>query len=98
MSKAITEKMVEAAMTSMFGVYDDKRNYDAWVPPHWEDARRKLSAALSAALSEGQAQQSVKALDRSRATEAAVVANHAYGQWMPERWLHLFLDAYEDTK
>lgn len=36
-------------------------------------------------------------IDRQRATDAAVKANHAYGQWMPEHWLHLFLDAYEGT-
>jgi hypothetical protein len=34
-------------------------------------------------------------IDRERAAKAAVEANNAYGQWMPERWLHLFLDAYE---
>lgn len=34
-------------------------------------------------------------IDRQRATKAAEAANQAYGQWMPERWLHLFLDAYE---
>ncbi len=34
-------------------------------------------------------------IDRDRATKAAAEANTAYGQWMPERWLHLFLDAYE---
>ncbi|GAC1042312.1 hypothetical protein [Rhizobium sp. No.120] len=37
----------------------------------------------------------VKEIDRQKAADAAVKANHAYGQWMPERWLHLFLDAYE---
>jgi hypothetical protein len=34
-------------------------------------------------------------IDRQKAADAAVKANHAFGQWMPERWLHLFLDAYE---
>lgn len=34
-------------------------------------------------------------IDRERAAKAAVEANNAFGQWMPERWLHLFLDAYE---
>lgn len=34
-------------------------------------------------------------IDRARASKAAVKANNAYGQWMPERWLHIFLDAYE---
>lgn len=34
-------------------------------------------------------------IDRERAAKAAVEANNAYGQWMPERWLNIFLDAYE---
>ena len=37
-------------------------------------------------------------LDRQKAADAAVKANHAYGQWMPEQWLHLFLDAYEGKR
>lgn len=38
------------------------------------------------------------ALDRAKVMAAAEKANHAYGQWMPERWLHLFLEAYEGKK
>lgn len=34
-------------------------------------------------------------INRQKAADAAVKANHSFGQWMPERWLHLFLDAYE---
>lgn len=34
-------------------------------------------------------------IDRRKAADAAVKANHAYGQWISEHWLHLFLDAYE---
>lgn len=37
-------------------------------------------------------------IDRDRAAKAAVEANTAYGQWMPERWLYLFLDAYEGKR
>ena len=46
----VTEAMVEAAMTEMFGVYHDWNNHQAWVDPHWPAAKRKLTAALSAAL------------------------------------------------
>jgi hypothetical protein len=34
------------------------------------------------------------ALDRERACRAAEAANMRFGQWVPQQWLDLFLDAY----
>jgi len=36
------------------------------------------------------------AIDRERACRAAEKASQRYGQWMPQIWLDLFLDAYRD--
>lgn len=35
-------------------------------------------------------------LDHDIAREAALQANKLFGQWMPERWLALFIDVYDD--
>lgn len=35
-------------------------------------------------------------LDQDIARTAAEQANKLFGQWMPERWLSLFIDAYDD--
>ena len=37
-------------------------------------------------------------LDHDVARMAAEQANKLFGQWMPERWLNLFVDAYEDIE
>jgi len=36
--------------------------------------------------------------DWSRISRAAQAANQQYGQWMPERWLQLFVKAYNGDK
>lgn len=35
-------------------------------------------------------------IDPERACRAAEAANHRFGQWMPQRWLDLFIRAYND--
>lgn len=35
-------------------------------------------------------------IDRGIARNAALNANSAFGQWMPERWLNIFMDSYDD--
>ncbi len=35
-------------------------------------------------------------IDPEIARLAAQTANKLFGQWMPERWLNLFIDAYDD--
>jgi hypothetical protein len=37
-------------------------------------------------------------LDRNNVRAAAEQANKLFGQWMPERWLNLFIDAYDDIE
>jgi hypothetical protein len=38
------------------------------------------------------------ALNREIARAAGQQANILFGQWMPERWLNLFIDAYNDIE
>ncbi len=37
-------------------------------------------------------------IDQDIARTAAQQANKLFGQWMPERWLNLFIDAYGDIE
>jgi hypothetical protein len=37
-------------------------------------------------------------LDQDIARTAAEQANKLFGQWMPESWLNLFIDAYDDIE
>lgn len=37
-------------------------------------------------------------LDQELARTAAEQANRLFGQWMPERWLQLFIDSYNDIE
>lgn len=37
-------------------------------------------------------------LDREIVRIAASQTNKLFGQWMPERWLNLFIDAYDDIE
>jgi len=49
--------------------------------PHWEEISRAAAPA---------------GIDPERACRAAEAANHRFGQWMPQRWLDLFIRAYND--
>jgi hypothetical protein len=37
-------------------------------------------------------------LDQDIARTAAEQANKLFGKWMPERWIDLFIDCYDDIK
>lgn len=37
-------------------------------------------------------------LDQNIARAAAAQANTLFGKWMPERWLNLFIDSYNDIE
>ncbi|TWB61641.1 hypothetical protein FBZ98_101986 [Rhizobium sp. ERR 922] len=99
----ITPEMVEAACEAMAikvakqdGVELSKAGYRHGAesrPDEHERMREYVRDALEAAIALLPGKPS--SIDRQKAADAAVKANHAYGQWMPERWLHLFLDAYE---
>ncbi len=63
----------------------------------WNDACQHIEEGLLAAQPQEQREDvQPVAFDRDVARAAAETANKLYKQWMPQQWLLLFMDAYED--
>jgi hypothetical protein len=40
----------------------------------------------------------IRKWERSRVCVAAEIASVRFGEWIPQRWLELFMDAYESAE
>ena len=56
------------------------------------------SISLTAAPASGEGADAIEALDKALAGKAAELANKRFGQWMPERWLYLFVEEYNKLR
>lgn len=56
---------------------------------------QRLRERFADVLCAHQAQAEPAVLDFEKVSKAAQQANQQYGQWMPERWLQLFVAAYD---